>query len=174
MNKHYSDDELKTILSQCKMVVDTREQKNSHIYSYLEGKGVEVISRKLNVGDYAMQLGEVSFENDFVVERKANLDEICGNLTADRDRFEREFTRAKANGTKVYLVIENATWGDIYNHNYSSKMTPKALIASLLSWQVRFNVTVMLVSNIHSAELIYGTLLYGVRELLMNSCIGGS
>ena len=62
MNKHYSDDELKSILSQCKMVVDTREQKNSHIYSYLEGKGVE--AGDLVLPDEAGALGGVACRGD--------------------------------------------------------------------------------------------------------------
>ena len=40
--------------------------------------------------------------------------------------FEDEFTRAKAEGLKVFLLIENASWSDILLHNHRSKLAPKA------------------------------------------------
>ena len=172
MRKLFTDKELNETLSHLKVIADTREQKNSHVSVYLQNKGVEVISRKLNVGDYSVQLGDETFEDDFVVERKADLDELAGNLTSDRERFEREFTRAKARGTKVFLLVENAAWSDIFAHKYKSQMPPKSLIASLLSWQVRYNVTIILVSQMHSAELIYGLLWYAARERLLGGSNG--
>ena len=167
MKKIFTGNELNETLCRLQIIADTREQKNTHVCAYLKDKGVEVVNRKLNVGDYSCQLDGYSYEDEFVVERKANLDELTGNLTSDRDRFEREFTRAKARGTKVFLVVENATWSDIFAHKYKSQMTPKCLLASLLSWQVRFNVTIVLISQLHSAELIYGLLWYAVRERLL-------
>lgn len=134
---------------------------------WLEKNKIPTITRKLDTGDYSCQLGEQSFERDIVVERKHNLDEICGNFTLERERFEREFMRAKAYGTKVYLIIENASWSDIFIGNYRSKLNSKSLFGSLLSWMVRFNITVLFCKPEESARIIYGIFYYYAKEKLM-------
>ena len=113
MVKHWTEAELQTALRDLSIIADTREQEQ-HVINYFKKKKVNVINRKLDVGDYSAQLGDLSLEKDVVVERKASLDELCGNLTNGRDRFEREFTRAKASGIKVFLLIENGSYENIY------------------------------------------------------------
>ena len=168
MRKHWTDRELDDAIKKMTVIIDTREQVNEHITDFLDKHKVGYISRKMDIGDYSVQLEDNTLEKDFVVERKANIDELCGNLTADRDRFEREFLRAKAHGTKVFLVVENASWNDILLHNYRSKLTPKSLMASLLSWQTRCNITVVFADKKNSPLLIYNTLRYALREVLLN------
>lgn len=172
MNRHWTDGELEAELKKLSFVIDRREQKNEWIEEYCDKHKIPVIHRKLDVGDYACQLGDITFENDFVVERKADLDEICGNLTADRDRFEREFLRAKAHGIKAYLLIENGSWQDIMIHNYHSKLSPKSLLASLLAWQTRFNVTIIFCPKDISAAIIHGIFHYAAREVLLYGATG--
>ena len=128
---------------------------------------VPYITRKLDTGDYSAQLDGQTFERDVVVERKHNLDEICGNFTTERERFEREFIRAKAYGTKVFLIIENATWTDVFLGNYRSKLQPKSLVASLLSWMARFNVTVLFCKPEETGKIVYGIFYYYARETLL-------
>lgn len=134
---------------------------------YFDKAKIPYMTRKLDTGDYSAQLDGQTFERDVVVERKHNLDEICGNFTADRERFEREFIRAKAYGTKVFLIIENATWTDVFLGNYRSKIQPKSLIASLLSWMVRFNITVLFCKPEETGKIIYGIFHYYARETLL-------
>lgn len=167
MIRRYTDSELAETLKSLTVIADTREQVNGHILKYLEEKSVPVISHKLDVGDYSAQIGKYSFERSFAVERKHNLDELCGNMTADRDRFQREFLRAKAFGTKVYLLIEDASWDDVMLGNYRSKMTPKSLRASLMAWQAEFNVTVVFARHEHSPVLIHELLVYSARKELL-------
>lgn len=165
--KHWTDKELADALKDLKIIVDTREQVNSHVTAYFDSHKVNWFNRKLDIGDYSAQLGDDTFEKSVVIERKHNLDELCGNLTADRDRFEREFLRAKAYNTKVFLLIEEATWNDVFLGNYRSKLSPKSLLASLLSWQTRFNVTILFTSKGNTGALIHGILYYAVREELL-------
>lgn len=134
---------------------------------YFQKQKIPTITRKLDTGDYSCQLGDRTFERDIVVERKRNLDEICGNFTAERERFEREFLRAKAYHTKVYLVVENATWTDVFLGNYRSKTSPKSLVGSLLSWMVRYNITVLFCKPEETAKIIYGIFYYYVKEKLL-------
>lgn len=167
MIRRLTDKEILDQMRQMAVVIDTREQVNGHITKYLTEKDVSVINRKLDIGDYACQIGDLSFERDFVIERKRNLDELCGNLTSDRDRFEREFIRSKAYGTKVFLLIEDATWDDVFLGNYRSKMTPKALRASLMAWQAQFNITVIFCRHEHSPQMIHELLMYSARKELI-------
>jgi ERCC4-type nuclease len=110
----------------------------------------------------------MSLEKDVVIERKHSIDELCGNLTQGRDRFEREFTRAKASKTKVFLLIENGSYEDIYLQNYRSQLPAKSLMASLMSWQVRFNITIVFCVPENTARLIHQILYYAAREQLLN------
>ena len=60
---------------------DTRQQKGKHtnIESYLSRKGVEIVNRKLDVGDY------MSPDNPKItVDTKYGLDELAKNLTIMR------------------------------------------------------------------------------------------
>lgn len=160
MRHHYTDSEIKKALSELTIIIDSREQVNFHISSWLDGKGIKHITRALETGDYSAMLDGETFEDEVVIERKANIDEIAGNFTQGRERFEREMIRAKANGIKVFLIIENASWHDILLHNYHSQLKPQSLMASLLSWQVRYNITIMFCRPEETAQLMYSTLYY--------------
>ena len=92
--------EIESAMNSMRILVDTREKKNTHIVTALEGRKCPFKPRKLNYGDYTSEYDTsenngISFENKVVIERKANLDELAGNITKGRDRFEREFLRAK-------------------------------------------------------------------------------
>ena len=161
-----SEKEITETLKSLTVISDKREQVNSHILAYLNSKKIHYIERSLQTGDYSAMIGDMTLEHDVVVERKASLDELAGNFTVDRQRFEDEFTRAKAEGLKVFLLIENASWEKILLHDYRSKLAPKSLIASLLSWQVRFNITIIFCKPSETGQIIYGTLYYAAREAL--------
>jgi ERCC4-type nuclease len=166
MKKHYTERELNDLLKQLIVIIDTREQANEHITGYFAKSKVAHVSRKLDTGDYSAMIGDLTLEHDVVIERKANIDEIAGNFTIDRNRFENEFLRAKAEGLKVYLIIENCSWADIFLHNYRSKLAPKSLIASLLAWQVRYNITIIFCKPNETGQIIHGILYYAAREAL--------
>lgn len=166
MRRHYTDKEITDLLKELVVVIDSREQINGHVTGYLDKHKVAHTTRKLDTGDYSAMIGDMTLEHDITCERKASLDELCSNMTADRDRFEREFLRSRANGTKVFLLIENASWSDILLHNYRSKLEPKSLIASLLSWQVRFNITIIFCKPSETGQIIHGIMYYAAREAL--------
>ena len=171
MIKHWSDRELQNAIKDLTIIVDTREKVNSHVTKYFEKQGIPCVSRKIDTGDYSACVGALTLEKDIVIERKANLDEICGNFTVERERFEREFLRAKAYGTKVVLIVENATWSDVFLGNYRSKVKPQSLLGSLFAWMVRYNITVLFCKPEETGKLIHGILYYAARELLVNGKI---
>ena len=165
--RKYTETELKEELAKLTILVDTRENVNDHITGYFDEKKIPYKVRKLDQGDYSAMLGDYTLENDVVIERKSGLTELCGNFGSNRERFEREFTRAKALRIKPFLLIENNTLDDVYLGNYRSQMKPQSLIASLLMWHVRYNTTIMFCNKKNSAKLIYGILMYYAREVLL-------
>ncbi|WP_371862285.1 ERCC4 domain-containing protein, partial [Marinococcus halophilus] len=52
----YTDADVKKLLQTVRIVTDTREQNNKHITDYLNKRGIDTESRKLDVGDYAALL----------------------------------------------------------------------------------------------------------------------
>lgn len=168
MKRYYTDSEITKLLKELNIVCDTREQENEWIVGYFNTKKIPHTSRKLDAGDYSATLGDYSLENDVVIERKADLDELCGNLTIDRERLEREFIRAKANGVRVFLLVEDGSWEDIILGNYRSKLKPNSFMATLLAWQARYNLTIIFCRKSNTARIIYGILYYTAREELKN------
>ena len=164
--RRWTEGELKEELSKLTIICDTREQ-DTHCQEWFEKNGIPCKVRKLDSGDYSAMLGDKTLENDVFIERKMSLTEICGNFTQNRERFEREFTRAKAVGAKPFLLIENDSIDDVYLGNYHSQVKPQSLIASLLTWQVRYNATILFCSRKNVPKLIYGILYYFARELLL-------
>jgi ERCC4-type nuclease len=145
------------------IICDKREQENQHIIKYLDDHKINHTDRSLDTGDYSAMIDDCTLEHEVIVERKGSLSELAGNLTADRQRFEDEMIRAKANGIKVFLLIEDAEWADIINHNYRSKLLPKSFSASLLSWQVKYNITLLFCGKRDSGYVIHGILWYWAR-----------
>lgn len=189
-----------------KIVIDSREKKFEHIISKFE-EGFEYKpsyhdmyrgkkstysepiqyckqDKGLKTGDFtiAVQLptGEkINFQDKVVIERKADLNELCGNIF-DRDsldedkinRFERELKRAYEQNIKVYLLVEQS---DLYSkilsskhfrYDKASKVNPKSFLAILESLLTRYNVELIYCDKKDSARLIHDKLYYWVREYL--------
>lgn len=135
--------DVKLCLESMKILVDTREHPNAGLYARCDAFGCPYERRKLSYGDYAYNFtlpdgktlyGEdnaVSVDADVVIERKQSLTELSGNLIQQKDRFEREFSRAKEAGGKVYLLVEDATMAKIYSGKYGTHVHPNAYTASL-------------------------------------------
>lgn len=166
MRKFITDTEIKEKLKGLTIIIDRREQVKEHITDYFDKQKVLYTERSMSVGDYSAMIEDMTLEHTVSIERKANLDEIAGNFTAGRERFENEFLRAKAGGTKVFLLIENASWSDILLHNYQSKLKPQSLIATLLAWQIRYNITIIFCKPSETGQIIHGILYYAAREAL--------
>lgn len=99
------------------IICDSREQKNAHILRYFERNGIEYQVRKMDTADYM-----VEGQQNIVIDRKQNLDEICANLTykgkkanenggkgipSNVARFWREVRRAYEDKIKLVVLIEH-------------------------------------------------------------------
>lgn len=167
----YSHFEIDRTLSSMTVLVDTREQETPALRARLEGFGCPSRRYKLDYGDYSCEVTKpdgtlVSAAQKVCVERKMNLDELCGCFTSGRERFEREFLRAREDGAKVYLLVENASWEKVLSGAYRSRMKPEALTASLLAWCARYSLTPVFCAGRSTGKLIAKILRYEVKILL--------
>lgn len=169
----YTAPQIEKMLNSLVILVDTREQDNEKSKMRYEGFNRPFERKKLNVGDYCGKWqNECSawnmMDNITVVERKQGLTEICNNFTKDRERFKREFERAKEDGCRVHLIIEQDNYERLFSHKYRSKLLPQSLIASLLSWSIRYNFQIHFCKAETSGRLISEILHYELREWLLN------
>ena len=189
-----------------KIVIDTREKSINHILNKFDegfehkpshhdmyrgkkstyGDPVQyfIKDKGLKVGDYtiAVQLpnGEViNFQDKIVIERKADLNELCCNFFDKKDeegktRLERELDRAKEQGIKVILLVEvDNMHSKILSSKYfrfdkASKVSPASFNAILRSLQAKYDISIEYCKREDSARLIHDILYYHAREYLKN------
>ena len=191
-----------------KIVVDSREKVLNHIlnkwdegfeykpshhdmYRKIKSKYSDPIEyykqdRGLKTGDFTicvlLPTGEkINFQDKVVIERKKDLNELCGNIfdkdSLDSDklnRFERELKRAYEQGIKVYLLVEqNDLYSKIlsskhFRYDKASKVNPKSFIAILQALISRYDVRLVYCDKKDSARVIHDILYYEAREYLKN------
>lgn len=130
----YSHFELDKMLKSMIILYDTREQDTPALRMRLEGFHCPSERYKLDYGDYSLAYININDEkiyltNKVAIERKMDLEELCNCFTSGRDRFEREFFRAKKDGAKIHLLVEEANYEKMFNGGYKSKLNPNSLIA---------------------------------------------
>lgn len=160
------EEALQTMVCLC----DSREQPTKRLQARLDAIGLPVERIALNAGDYSAKVqlpdGEW-FQIPVALERKMDATELCTCFCQQRGRFTREFVRAKDAGIKMYLLIENTSWENIYNGRYRSKMSPQALVASILAWLARYNCQIILCKAETSGRIIRDVLYREAKEILM-------
>lgn len=109
------------------VAVDTREQ---HPYRFPSS---ELCG--LKTGDYSI----VGLQDRITVERKRR-EEMFAMAGRERARFERELKRMQSFDYAA-IVIE-ASLPDLLHDSAFSIVSPKAVVASLVSWSVRYGVHV--------------------------------
>lgn len=86
------------------LIQDTRQQAGKHTLkeNYFEQNGIKIIRSKLPVGDYA------NIKNmSVIVDTKANIQEVIGNVTAQHKRFIAECDLARESDIQLIILIEN-------------------------------------------------------------------
>ena len=168
----YTETEEKELLSSIVILVDTREKVNNHIIEYFDKYNIPYKKKAMAHGDYSFYVPkneklsvprDTYFDNEIFIERKANLDELSNNLSNERSNFEEEFAIAKAKSK--YLLVENANYHDIVSGNYKTQYNKKSFIASLHSFNHKYNLQIVFMpDNAYSAVFIYGTMQYYLRN----------
>lgn len=174
MRQHkYSVEDIKKLTKQMVILTDSREKKNAHILEYFQKQGIPYQVCKLEYGDYSFMVpagaagGDIYFHRDIVIERKASLEELSGNLAQERERFEKEFLKAGNDGCKVYLMVEApGGYTDVIGHKYRTAFAPAAYMASLKTFEHRFDVNIQFISPEYAGYYIVSTFQYFAREAL--------
>jgi len=143
----------KAILKNMIVLVDSREQKNSHVIDHLNDNQIKHQQRKLEFGDYSFKLGKYTLESYFAIERKNSLDELISN-SIEKDsnnnninRIERELLRAKESEAYLEIMVEENALVDIFNNEYSSSMSINSVLGKINKYKFLYNCNVQFVSN---------------------------
>ena len=135
--------EIENCLQSMVILVDTREQPSERAQKRYQAFERPYRRQKLDYGDYSAEFtlpdGRAETVNA-AIERKMNLEELSSCLTTDRDRFRREFERARQASASVYLLVENATWENLVNGKYRTKFNKKAFLGSIMAWIARYDI----------------------------------
>lgn len=86
--------------------IDSREKARAirKIVQTFEKEGVKYFSSKLLVGDY------MSLDNPrVIIDRKQNLQELCGNVCQQHERFKKELIRAMDAGIQLIILVEHGS-----------------------------------------------------------------
>jgi len=86
--------------------VDSREHAKEweRISKQFDKLGVKYFRSKLYVGDYQ------SLDNArLVIDRKKNLQELCGNVCQQHERFKAELKRAQEAGIQIIILCEHGS-----------------------------------------------------------------
>lgn len=170
--------EIDHILDTMSVIVDTREQDTERARRRYMRFGCPYERGVLDFGDYTYQAilsdGHSVYDlserivPDVAIERKMSLDELAMCFTSDRKRFTAEMERAKAHGSRMYLLTENTTWEKLLRGKYKSKLHPNAFKASVSTFMVRYGVQLIFCQEETSGELIREILYRELKERLVN------
>ena len=174
--------EIEACLESFRILVDTREQPSARAAKRYSSFGCPYERHTLSFGDYTYNFtlpnGKALFEpnttaeGDCVIERKMSLEELSGCFCQQRDRFRREFERARDHGASVYLLIEDASWENIINGRYKTKFNPNAYFSTLTAWMARYNIQLIFCKKETSGKLIRQILYRELKERLENGFYG--
>ena len=167
----YNHFEIDRMLRSMVILYDTREHETQALRDRLAGFSCPAERRKLDYGDYSVQYTDlggniVPLDHVMSVERKMSLDELCACYTSGRERFRREFERARLDGAKIHMIVENATYEKMFGGNYRSRLNPNALTASHLAWAERYRIQLHFCRPETTGKLIYKILYYGLKVYL--------
>ena len=140
------------------IVVDSREQ-DQLVFTKLKA-----VRGTLYSGDYSI----LGLEDSFAVERKSIDDLATCCLSTKRDRFEHELHRLRGYQFKRLLVI--GTPEHIAAGRYHSRIAPKAVLATLGAFEVRYDLPVVFADTPAAAALqVERWIFWFAREVVQNA-----
>lgn len=148
---HKFEDWLKKVT----IIIDSREKSVKHITNVFDQMNIKYKIQKLDIGDYSF-LFEHYDSNEIskcIIERKNSLDELSQNFTVNRERFNKEFQKLTSDN-KCHLLIENNSLNDLIAGKYTSQISRNSFLASLLSFEYRYNINVHFIKKNYTAFYI--------------------
>jgi ERCC4-type nuclease len=138
------------------ILVDSREKAPYHFTGLLTDKSARggqrpiVVAHKyqhLPTGDYSIE----GCESEIAIERKS-LEDLYSTLGSNRERFEREHERLAA--MKRAAVVIEADWPTILcQPPNGSRLNPKTIHRTMLSWFGKYGVPWLAMGNRRLAEI---------------------
>lgn len=191
MRLRFTESEINKALSQLTIIVDGREKKADIYKGWFDRNNINFIDSvkmremkklgyfTLETGDYSCMLPpgalkgfdrEIFFDRDIVIEKKANIKELAGNLSEDKGaRIKKEFSHINKYNTKVFIFLCDPLYQKHLNEGketHIGKWNKDTLKAQIKSFEALYNTKVIPISNEYVAEEIYNTLYYQVRNIL--------
>lgn len=144
------------------ILIDSREKKFDHIRDYFKSHDVAYEVIKLDEGDY-----QNTEHPNITIDRKANLQEICMNLSKGEEniiRFTKECRRAREKQKRFIVLIEGTNIKDIselksWKSKYS-KHTGKWLADKMFQLTITYDVEWMFCTKSQTAKTILRLLEY--------------
>jgi ERCC4-type nuclease len=138
------------MISNFTIIIDTQEKKlGIKGYNFKTIKPQPLTERKhLKTGDYSIK----GLEDKITIERKSLID-LFGSVGTGRKKLEAEFQRM-SEFDYAALMIESSLAGIFTNPPSRSKMLPKAVFRTIISWSVKYNVCIFPMWNRESAERV--------------------
>lgn len=148
--------------------VDTREKPQAieKIITTFDQREVKWFRSKLVCGDY------IDMDNPrLAIDRKQNLQEVCGNLCQQHERFRAELIRANHLGIKLVLLIEHSSaikcLSDVRGwNNPRRKLSPYALDGwglydRLMTIKHKYGVSIYFCDKRQTGDMIIKILTHG-------------
>jgi len=150
--------------------IDTQEKKISHITNFFQKNNINYTFEKLQFADYALEYKNI-LHTDLLIERKTNLEELSNNFCnrskiKNRDRFKKEFEKAKENNSKLLLMIEDDSLTSLITGRYNTNFKAISYVASILSWRNRYNFNLDFITKATAGYWIYINLYYSLYNTL--------
>lgn len=158
--------EVKAALKSMVILWDTREQQTPRARKRMEQVQVPIERVALSFGDYSAKCDALDLRDSVAIERKMDLTELAHCYCQDRERFTREFERAKESGAKLYLLIENGSLDDAYSGHYRARVHPESLTASILAWLARYDCQILFCSANNTGKVVHDVLYRELKERL--------
>lgn len=135
-----------------KIVIDTREQHPFQFQGSKHYQDIEIIRGTLQSGDYSL----AGLTDKIAIERK-ELSDLIQCLGRERERFERELQRAAA--YDCFAIVIEASWQDICQGNYRSRLNPHSACQSIAAFMTRYHVPFLFAGSRAAAEYCTWSLL---------------
>ena len=170
--------DIEKVLESFEIIIDTREKSNSKADRRYNGFGCRYTKFALEVGDYCgnailpsgrhvIECGTKAITPACAIERKMDINELVGCFVGrKKEQFKNEMERAAEVECRIFLLCENASWADIFAHRYRSKMDPEVLLANIMAYISRYNMTLIFCREEESGRLIKELLYRNLKEAL--------
>ena len=158
--------EVNAALKSMVILWDTREQQTPRARKRLKQIQVPIERVALSFGDYSAKCDALDLRDSVAIERKMDLTELAHCYCQDRERFTREFERAKESGAKLYLLIENGSLDDAYSGHYRARVHPASLTASILAWLARYDCQILFCNANNTGKVVHDVLYRELKERL--------